>query len=107
MNAENQKLFEDIERYVNDPNERAEQDQYILFTEDEYQQIIIKFLEGRQEQGLTATEEEVVQIIRWAERVKVDISFLELFMKGFIILDMKDGEPTVKRRENGPDTIPD
>jgi hypothetical protein len=94
----NSELFNDIQKYMNEAP--AEREEYILFTEDEYNQIILNFLKGRGEQG--ADEEEVLEIIRWAERVKVDETFLSLFMKGFIVLDFKDGEPVVKQADNPP-----
>lgn len=66
-----------------------------LFTEDEYQSLIMALANGRGEKGFT--EAEAVKLSKWAWRIRFDHGLLGLILKGkVLVIDLKDdGEPVL------------
>lgn len=86
-----------IERFLNIYGEKKEKEH--LFTDEEYQQIILSFLNSRGDEG--ADEEEIIQIVHWCEEIQVSKIMIDLVLKGFVNLTLIDGKPCVELSEEG------
>ena len=90
-------LFGDIENFL--LSQTGKQEGSLLFTEDEYEAIILRFLVSRGEAG--ASEDEVMTVIRWCEQQRVGNTIVDLLLKGILDVDLKDNEPVVQLSEAG------
>jgi len=81
-------LFDSIHEYLKNGGEDEESDG--VFTEDEYNTIILSFLSSRGETG--ASEEEVLKVVRECEKIAIGYSILELLFKRLVDITLKDGE---------------
>lgn len=90
-------LFTDISKYLKAQND----EEAILFTAEEYEQLILSFLDARGEDG--AGEDEIIAFIKECEVIRAGETLIQLAFKGLVHLDFKDGEIFASRTELGND----
>lgn len=81
-------LFEDIDTYLKNPP-KDEIDGKII-DEETLNKIIINFIEGRGEAG--ATEDEVVAVVMFVQKVLLTHAMVQLFLKDIAYMDDPTGK---------------
>jgi len=66
-------------------------------TDEQRQQLIVNLLNTRGDEG--ANEEEIVAVVRWAEKATIDGCLVNLCLEGKLQIDIKQGEVCFKRAE--------
>jgi hypothetical protein len=95
------KLFQDIEQYLKENkdieivNDKLGQ----ILTEDEVEKVILALAAARGEESFT--EEEVFELVKWAEKVRIEESLLSLLLDGLVNIDLRDGEPVFMLNDEG------
>jgi hypothetical protein len=82
----NDNIFEDIEKFLRE----TKNDAAAILSEEQIQFLILMLATHREDKGFT--EEEAVNLIRWAERQLVGKSVLDLVLKGLVWIDDKEGK---------------
>lgn len=59
------------------------------FTQEEIIQLVGQIVRG---QGRSVSEDEAVEVIRWAERCRIEATLLELILRGEVCLKSENGE---------------
>jgi len=68
----------------------------MLFSEEEYLEIL-----GLLDKDDPNLEENAIALIKWAEKIKVGQSLLDLSLKGLLKIVMENGEPKFTATEEG------
>ena len=68
-------------------------DEFILFSKEEYNFIMEKYCVDLENNGQEITEEGIITFIRYMEKAKVDSIIMELFMKNQIQVAGMEDEP--------------
>lgn len=85
-------LFEDIDQFLKSPK-----DEYKILSEEEVEILILSFINTRAEEG--ATEEEVFQVVKWAETQRIGSTMLDLVLKGMADINWKNNDVTIAATE--------
>lgn len=83
-------LFADITQFLKDSPELADPYEGKIIDEETLSTIILNFLEGRGEQG--ATEDEVVQVVMYVQKIILSYAMIQLFLKGVAYMDDPSGK---------------
>jgi len=92
-------LFRDIESFLKTPPPDEEK----LLTEAEVERLILSLATARGDDGFD--ESEVLEIVRWAEGVRVETTMLKLVLSGLCDVNWIDGEIAVKATELGRQAV--
>ena len=106
--------IDNVDDFINDVRRQAaiengEREEFILFTEDEYNRLFVAAsyhaLEEAGEAGMTEDELEaaVMRVVRWAEGISVCMSMIKMSMEGLVDIDFKgadDIDPLFGAREH-------
>lgn len=90
-------LFEDIEKYLSSPKEKIKPE-FQLLTDEEVDYAIVALVTNRGDEG--ATEDELVNFIKWLEMARLNNALANLFFKGLIKIDDATGTFAVLQDDN-------
>jgi hypothetical protein len=74
-----------------------------ILEEWEVEAIIISFVGKRGEDG--ASEEEIFQVIKWCEEMRIGAELVNLVCKGIVDINLKDGEPVFSATPEGLEAL--
>ena len=91
-------LFNDIEEFLKNPSDEEK-----LLTTAEVEHLILSLANARGDEGFD--EQEALEVIRWAEGVRVDTAMLDLVLKGLCDVNWIDGEIAVRATALGKKVV--
>ena len=90
-------LFSEIGQFLRE----EKVDEYILFTEEEYDKILLALLQSAGEEGIQ--EEDLLKAIRYCELIRSGETLLGLFFKGIVDISWDGKDIVAKLSDHGRD----